>query len=420
MLNLRKNQKGFAAFYLTFLIMMVMLGIGVSIFALTHGEQKISRNVIKSTQAYYVGEAGAEDILLKLIKKKNWTSPYTLNVGDGSTIVEVSNIIGGSRTINSTGDVSNRIRKTQIAYSISSDAISFHYGAQVGNGGMVMGNGSKVLGNVFSNGDVMGGGTVANSITVAGNGRKIQGIDVGENATVHTCDGADITGTLYYVSGGSYSSCQYGAAVDIGPNEITPVPLPISSDRINDWKLKAAAGGFITNDVNISGTRSMGPVQIGTTTQPRNLTVGNGDTLKLNGTIYVTGNIIFNQNSIIRLENSYGSLSGIIIADGTIMVENGTQLSGSGQPGSYILILSTKNDTVNPVINVRNNAMGAIFYTNSGLIYLKNNMKAREITGYKIQLESNAEIQYESGLENAVFSEGPGGSWEVASWKEIE
>jgi hypothetical protein len=73
------------------------------------------------------------------------------------------------------------------------------------------------------------------------------------------------------------------------------------------------------------------------------------------------------------------------------------------------------------VINIRNNSAGsAIYYANSGLIYLKNNMVAREVTGYKIQIENNAEIQYESGLEEANFSSGPGGSWEIVSWREEE
>jgi hypothetical protein len=111
----------------------------------------------------------------------------------------------------------------------------------------------------------------------------------------------------------------------------------------------------------------------------------------------------------------------VIIADGVITVENNVIISGSGQPGSYVLILSTKSDTTNPVINIRNNSAGsAIYYANSGLIYLKNNMVAREVTGYKIQIENNAEIQYESGLEEANFSSGPGGSWKIVSWREGE
>jgi hypothetical protein len=69
---------------------------------------------------------------------------------------------------------------------------------------------------------------------------------------------------------------------------------------------------------------------------------------------------------------------------------------------------------------VNNNAAGAIFYTSNGLILLSNNMLAREVTGYKIQIDNNAVIEYESGLESSIFSSGPGGSWIVENWKETE
>lgn len=419
MLNLKNNQKGFAAFLITILVFTITFSIAVSIFILTYNQLKISRNIISSTKAYYLAEAGIEDALLRLTKGMNWLSSYTLNISDGKADLEISDIIGGSRVITSEGNFSKRIKKVNVVYSISTDKINFYYGAQVGDGGMIMGNGSLVQGNVFSNGSVTGGGTIANSITVAGNGNKIQGINVGENATVHTCENADITGTLYYISGGSIIACNYGAAVDKGPNEIEDIPLPISQSQIDEWLTGAAAGGLNLNDVSISGVQSMGPIQIGTPAQPKNLTLTNNSILKVTGTIYVTGNITTANNSTIELDVSYGPLSGVIIADGVITVENNTTLRGSGQAGSYVLLLSTKNDATNPVINVRNNAGGAIFYTNSGLIFLKNNMTAREITGYKIQIENNTEIQYESGLQEATFTSGPGGSWEVVSWREI-
>jgi len=414
------KEKGFSAIFITILALVIVLGVVLSFVTLTLGEQKISGNITKSNQAYYLSEAGLEDILLRLAKGKNWSTPSNLSLAGGTATVETSNIIGGSRTITSTANIANRVRKIQVVYQISSDAISFHYGAQVGAGGMIMGNGSAVQGNVFSNGNVTGGGTIANSIIVASNGNKIEDLTVGEDAMVHTCKNSTIGGTLTYVSGGSVTNCTVGETIQSQPSQIEPISLPISQSQIDEWKVEAAAGGVNTNNVTISGTQSLGPIQIGTAAAPRNLTVDGGATLKVTGTIYVTGNIIFNNNSKIQLDNSYGSLSGIVLSDGVVTVNNNTIISGSGQAGSYILVLSTKNDTVNPVIDVRNNSAGAVFYTNSGLISLNNNMTAREVTGYKIQLNNNAVIQYESGLASLMFSSGPGGSWQVASWKEIE
>jgi len=417
-----KNSKnGFAALYLTVLILAVIIAISVSISILTFGQQKISQNITKSSQAYYASEAGVEDVLLRLVKKMNWSSPYNLKVGNATATVEISDIVGGTRTITSKGNSLNRIRKIQIVYAISTQQVSFHYGAQVGEGGMIMGNGSQVLGNVFSNGSVTGGGTIQNSIIVAGNGNKIDGITVGNDATVHTCKDSNIGGNLTYVSGGSIQNCTVGGATSTRPNEIELQPLPISQSQIDEWEEDAAAGGVITTNISISGTKILGPIQIGTSTNPKNLTVENGATLIIEGTVYVTGDITFNNNATVNLDSSYGSLSGIILTEGVITVENNVILNGSGQAGSYVLLLSTKNDTTNPVIDIRNNAAGSvIYYANSGLIYLANNMYAREVTGYKIQIANNAIIQYESGLEETNFSSGPGGSWEVTDWKEIE
>lgn len=419
--KIQNSKKGFAALYLTIFILTLIFGIVISISIFSLGQEMISSNVTKSNQAYYIAEAGIEDALFRINKQLNFSNLYNIKVGDGTSTVEVSDIIGGTRTIISTGNLLNRIRKIRVIYSLSTQQVSFYYGAQVGEGGMEMGNGSGVEGNVFSNGSIIGGGTIQNSVIVAGSGNKIEGITVGGDATVHTCKDSIIGGNLTYVSGGSVIYCQVGGSTSTRPNQIEPIPLPISQQQIEKWKEEATKGGVTTSDVLITGITTLGPIQIGTPTSPKNLIVQNGATLIMRGTIYVTGNITLNPNATLKLDSSYGSLSGIVIADGVITVENNVIISGSGQEGSYVLLTSTKADVTNPVIDIRNNSAGsAIYYTNSGLIYLKNNMRAREVTGYKIQLENNAIIQYESGLENALFSSGPGGTWKIVSWKEVE
>jgi Tfp pilus assembly protein PilX len=138
-----KIQKGFVALYLTILVLALVFGIVVSIYLLTLNQQKILRNITRSTQSYYLAEAGIEDALLRLKKKMNFSSPYSFKLGNGTTTVEISDIIGGSRTITSKGNISNTIKKIQVVYAISKQKVSFYYGAQVGAGGLIMGNGSK-------------------------------------------------------------------------------------------------------------------------------------------------------------------------------------------------------------------------------------------------------------------------------------
>lgn len=153
MLNPQKNQKGFAAFYITLLIMAVILGIAGSIFISTWGEQKISGNIVKSSQAYYIAEAGIEDALFRLSKNPEWVRntgiTYQLKVDEATTTVKVSGIIGGSRTITSEGNMKERFRKIEVAYEVSTEKVSFRYGAQVDEGGIIMDDNSQIEGNVF-------------------------------------------------------------------------------------------------------------------------------------------------------------------------------------------------------------------------------------------------------------------------------
>jgi len=427
-----KNSKnGFAALYLTVLILAVILALSVSISVLTFGQQKISQNITKSSQAYYASEAGLEDALLKLVKKMSWSSPYNLKVGNATATVEISDVIGGTRTITSKGNFLNRIRKIQVGYAVSTQQVSFHYGAQVGEGGMSMGNNSRVKGNIYSNGSVIpaGGGDkgfIDESIIVAINGNRIEGLQVGKDAKVHTCKDSTIGGTLTYVSGGSIQNCTVGGATTTRPNEIPAKDLPIPQSQIDKWKSEAEGGGMIDcvvspGECTISGkiTKNLGPKKI-----IGDFLIDNNATLNMTGTIWVVGNLRIDNGSTIKLDlNSYGSNSGVIVVDGKIKVRPNTYLKGSGQEGSYLMLLSTNpevSDTTNPAIDVDNNSDAAIFYANQGLIVLRNKINAREVTGYKVFLDNNAEISYEAGLEEATFSSGPGGSWEVVSWKEIE
>lgn len=413
------GKKGFAALYIAIVVLIIMLGIALSLAFLVVSQQKILGNSLTSYKSFSAAEAGMEDALLRLTKGMNWLNSYNLTLGNGASTVEISDIVGGTITITSTGNVNNRIRKVQVVFTITNDQVSFYYGAQVGDGGMIIKNNSTIDGNVFSNGSVIGGGNnseIAHSVIVAGSGNILEKVKVGEDATVHHCRNSGIGGTLTYVSGGEHS-CTYVIAEKTQPNAVEKEPLPISDSKIQEWKLQAASGGPPIGTKIVSSNESLGPVKI-----EGNLTVNNGETLTVNGTIYVTGDIIFSQNATIRLVSSYGPFSGTIIADGTITLENGVILNGSGQPSSYMMVLSTNSslDPSVPAIDVRNGVNGGIIYTTNGIIYLKNSMTAREITGYMIQIQENITIVYESGLQDSIFTAGPGGSWKVASWKEIE
>ena len=416
--------------YLAIIVVIVTLGIVTSIVTVTLGQQKIVRNITQSAQAYYAAEAGIEDALLRLQNGMNFTSPYTFSVGTASAFTTISSAIGGVRTITTEGDKNNRVRKIQIVYRIDTTLASFNFGAQIGDGGMEMRSGSKVIGNIFSNKTVFRGGggivTVTESIIVAGNGNKIDNLIIGQDAQVHTCVDTTITGTLTYVSGGSFGSCTAGAFVDGGPNEIDPVSFAITPQMILDWKAEAAAGGLIDpapvgpgGTHTISGDATIGPMKI-----DGNLIIDTGNccTLTLTGAIWVTGTLEIKNNGTIELDPSYGDLSSMIIADGNVFIRNGATLQGTASPSSYLLVVGTSASTIesDPAMEVKNTADGAILFTPNGLMVIDNLVNIAEATTYQLLLKNNATITYDVGLTNVLFTSGPSGGWVVSSWKEIE
>jgi Tfp pilus assembly protein PilX len=429
MISQNKNQ-GFAALYLTILIMMVILGMTASITILTFLKQKIQRNLVSATQAYYIAEAGIEDILLRLNKNLNWQSSYTLEVNGGQATIEVSDLVGGTRTITSQGEIKNRIRKIQVIFQTSTQEISFYFGAQIGDGGMEIDNNARVKGNVFSNGSVVNlsgaiKGFIDDSIVVARNTNRIEGLDIGEDAKVANCYNSRIEDDLTYVSGGSVIKCSADEVL-VQEEEIAPKDLPISQAQIDKWKNEASCNDdpacLISEDPYvISGrtTVNLGPVKFA-----GDLIVDNQATLNMTGTIWVVGDLTVDSRATIKLDQDvYGSTSGVLIVDGKTKIRPTTYLKGTGKKGSYLMILSTNpeaKDYKNPAIDVDNTTEAAIFYASRGVIVLRNKVRAREITAYRVYLEPNAEIIYEAGLADAAFSSGTGGSWQVASWKEIE
>ncbi len=418
------KEKGFAAIIVSIIMMSVSLTIAFSFINLALNEKRIVSNSINSLKSYYLAEAGIEDMILRNNKGVAMPfSPNDLSLGEGIARQYSGSVVAGTREIICEGNIDGYVRKIKVVLNISTNDASFYYGIQVGDGGMTMENNSRVKGNVFSNASVIasGKGYITDSVTVAGNGNRIENLDVGVNASSHSCKYSDIGETLTYVSGGSLENCNFGLEVKEKPNDIDPLPLPISQNQIDNWKNEASCNNdpncIFSGDftVPIGETVSLGPKKI-----VGNLIVGNNAIFIVTGSIYITGDVAFNNRSLTKLNAGYGSTSGIIVNDGKVIANNRSILQGSGVKGSYIMVLSTNSslDINSPAIDVGNNTQGAVFYTSTGLLRLHNNTKVREATGYKVHLDNNAEVEYEVGLENISFSSGPSGGWEIVSWRE--
>lgn len=251
----------------------------------------------------------------------------------------------------------------------------------------------------------------------------IDNVDVSGNAYANTITDSTITGTAYCQNGsGNNKAC------NTSQPDPTPLNLPISQGNIDQWKLDADPDLSPRNgDLNVTSNMSYGPEKI---IGNLNLT-SNNKTLTVAGTIYVTGNIDVGNGSIIRCAASYGQDSCLIITDGWIHVENNGSFAGSGQSGSYIMLLSTLEGCNgaegssgcthhDAALDVHNQATGAIFYIQNSMAHLHNGVQVTSITAYKLEIDNTAVIRYEEGVSDTNFSSGPGGGWNVDSWAEVE
>jgi hypothetical protein len=233
----------------------------------------------------------------------------------------------------------------------------------------------------------------------------------------HTVTNSSTTADLYCQTGsGNNKSC------DTSKPDPTPQPFPISDGNINQWRLEAEAGGTIFGDFVLDDdVGTLGPKKI-----TGDMIIINSAELTITGTIYVQGDIIFSNNSIIRLLSGFSDDSGVVVSDGKVDISNNAEFKGSGSTGSFVMIITT-NDCPQPTvcvddyaIRVANNAGTVILNAQKGTIFFSNNSGAKEATADKIILNNNAFIEYEGGLTNVNFSGGPSGGWDILSWREVE
>ncbi len=248
----------------------------------------------------------------------------------------------------------------------------------------------------------------------------INGVNVGVSgvgdAQAHSVTGSVIAGNLYcQVGSGNNKSCNTSKT---DPNSLD---YAISEGNILDWKNLAVAGGVINGDYTLSSSGSLGPKKIA-----GNLNIINNKTLTLTGTLWVTGNIILNNGGKIQLDSSYGANSGVVVSDGTVTVSNNSLFAGSGQSGSYLLVVSTSNCPTGSscagayAIDVSNNAGAVIIDAQSGTIHLNNNASVKQLTADKIVIDNGTTINYEQGITNTNFTNGPTGGWTIKTWAETE
>ena len=369
---------------------------------------------VAQAQALSLAEAGIDQAIYQLNQNGSYAGETNTALGAGVYTVSVTNVSTNTKRLAVTASVPNATSpiaaKTVTALAnINTSTISFHYGVQVGKGGIHMNNNAFVIGNVYSDGSITGNGTVTGDAIVASSTNSITGITVNGTARAHTLSSCTVGGDAYYQS---ISGCSVGGTRYPGSADPASQDMPITNAQIDAWEAAAAAGGITAGPYTISGTKTFGPQEI------------NGDlavngTITLTGVVWVKGNIIFGNNSVLNVSPTLGNDGAILLADnpgseatsGAVNLSNNVTINGNGSAGSYPMVLST--NTGAHAIDVSNNAGSVILYASEGTIDVSNNGSANQVTAYKVELENNATITFLSGLQNQSFSNGPGGSWAV-------
>lgn len=239
---------------------------------------------------------------------------------------------------------------------------------------------------------------------------SLDGVTVGGNAQAHTLSNCSIGGTASYQT---ISNCSVGGASYPGAADAAPASMPVSDAQIAAWEAAAEAGGTMAG-VSYSDSETLGPMKVN-----GNLSVTNGATLTLTGPVWVNGNVTLSNNASLLVSPSIGAGGTVLIADATgaratsgrVSISNNVVIEGNGNASSFPMIISM--NTGSEAIEMSNNASGVILYAPYGGIEVSNGTSANQITAERLELQNNATITYLSGLQNASFSNGPGGSWAV-------
>ncbi|MBI4049546.1 MAG: hypothetical protein HY395_01880 [Candidatus Doudnabacteria bacterium] len=453
------SQKG-QIIIIAAVFMLVVVGLISSLVAYAGIQIKGHRQAVARVLALSIAEAGIEQAIWKLNSQPGYNGESGVAYNGGAFDISITNLSGSSKLIRAEAKVPNSSnprgkRVVQATTTIDTTNIAFNYGVQIGEGGLEMTNSSRVIGNVYSNGNINGANSarIQGTATVAGSSNEIREMQVDGNANAYLVVNSTIGGSLttYHlfdgtvggnVVGTALSTCTIGGNAvydtifncNVGGSSTAPnpddfvaapqLPLPITDEQIDAWEDEAEAGGVISTQSYSSGSRNLGPKKIN-----GDLILSNTAQVVVTGTLWVTGQIRLSNSAILRLDSSYGSLSGVVLAGvdgsssaGYIEVANSAQLLGSGTAGSYIMLLSQRVGIASNAIRMSNGSGAAILYSGEGVIEINNSAALKEVTAYKLKITNNATVTYESGLASAQFSSGPGGGWEMldGTWQLLQ
>ncbi len=152
-----KNNSGAAMLVAVIFLIFISMAIISGLVVPSVREYKIASESLNSKKSYFLAESGVEDAFYRIVTNRPISSSETLTL-DSNSVTTTINSNGNQKEIISLGDVLNYERKVNLTLTVGS-GISFNYGVQVGQGGVVLSGSSKINGNVYANGPIIGDGS---------------------------------------------------------------------------------------------------------------------------------------------------------------------------------------------------------------------------------------------------------------------
>lgn len=426
-------NRGEAMITAVIFLLFVSLVVAFAFSSLALKESKIANDLFFSKKSYFLAEGGNGDLVYRILSGRNYSSEEVISL-DGFSATTTTISIGDEIEIVSRGDFSEKVRKIKTVL-ISGVQTSFHYGVQVGEGGVIMNQSAMITGNLYSNGPVLSlnANEIKGGVVSAGLAGSIIGVHATGSAYAHSIGDDDAKKTeidkdVYY-----YQSLEntevHGQMYPSSPDQPL-ADMPIPDEFIEEWKAGAAEGDLINSPCPyvIDEETVLGPAKITCDLEIS----GTNFTVTVGGPVWVEGNILIKNSPTIRVNPSLGRKSVAIIADKTsasttsskITLNNSVVFQGSGTEGSHVLVLSQNSSAENggsgKAITIAQTVSGdLLLYAGHGEIWLNNRSDLNEVTAYKILMENQANVVYKTGLANLLFDSGPIGGFSVSNWAEI-
>ena len=277
--------------------------------------------------------------------------------------------------------------------------------------------------------------------------------NVSQSVSAWSVNNTDINGSVWAnsiqncsVDGDAYYNTEIGCSIwGARHTPITPLPDPpyapfslISPAQFQAWHDEA----FASSTQSCSGGEyqpadgaTIGPKYI-----PCDLHIRNGRKVKLGGTVWVDGNVFLDENSVLMLAPSFGTLSGALIGERPLGEDSHTHIvinqnvticgsegySSSTQEcypsnNSFIHFIYL-NEPLRTSIHIENNVQGrAVFYDPHGRIKIHENAQVRSVVvGFEFYMYENSLLEFDQAMQDVGFTTGPPGAFLIKDWRVVE